>query len=146
MEIKDILKTIEDDIASEDKTFGDSFGLVYQSYSTYAIAVKLTEEFYKITNLMASDEVTEENLANQLEEIIKICIKSIKLLDVASEEDEEEEEEERTIGFKVADKEEKVKTKRDEEKENYKYPIDTYAIGFENYSIPEDEWEEWEDE
>lgn len=142
MEIKDALKRIEKEIDKEEDLFGDSFGLTFESYSTYAIAVRLTEEFYKLTNLMSSDseDATEKTLVSQLLNISKLCIKSATYIDVEEEEEEEEIIKKRTIGFRVADKEDGYT----EEKEPKGY-IDTYAIGFQ-VADEGDYYEEEEDD
>ena len=148
MEIKQVLEKIEKNIEHDNILYGNTIALTFESYSTYTIAVKLTEEFYKLTNLMSteSEELTEELIAEKLQEIAEICIKSIGILLQDEEHQEEQEEEEpRTIGFKVADKEEKTKTKRDEEKEDYKYPIDTYAVSYQEV-YDDTELEEYWDE
>ena len=150
MKYSDVLKMIDAEMQKDLELYGESFELNFQSYSTYVIATTLTEQFYKITNLMAteSEDLTEELIAENLKDIIKTCVKSIGVL--IQEEPEKvaqhQEEEKRVIGFRVADKEEKTeKTKRDIEKENYKYPIDTYAVSYQEI-YDESEFDDYYDE
>ena len=141
MDYKNILKELEKEIGEDMELFGDALGLVYQSYSTYAIATKLTEEFYKITNLMSSEDATENRIKRALIDIAKICINSAVLMTLEEEEEEiEEAPKKRTIGFRVADKEDGYK-----EDDTPNYPIDTYAIGYETYDEEDyyDGGEDW---
>ena len=130
MELKDIFKVIEKEIQEEEELYGDALGLTFQSYETYALAVKITEGYFRASGIMSSDSFTEKRLRDELIALAKVCIKSASMVYVGDEldstEDTGESRKRRAIGFKVADKETGYI-----EEEPTGYPVDTYAIGYE---------------
>ena len=130
MELKDIFKIIEKEIQEEEELYGDALALTFQSYETYALAVKITEGYFRASGIMSSDSFTEKRLRDELIALARVCIKSASMIHTEDEDTEDEDTEEtnkrRTIGFKVADKEDGYT-----EEEPPSYPVDTYAVGYE---------------
>ena len=143
MELKDILKLIEREIREEEELYGDALNLTFQSYETYALAVKITEGYFRASGVMTSDSFTRRRLKEELINLAKVCIMSARLIHEGEDEEEEDEEEEykrRTIGFRVADKSDGYTIEKPPS-----YPVDTYAIGYEVYD-EEDYYDDEEEE
>ena len=136
MDLNTMLKRIEKEIEEEKVLFGDAYELTFQSYSTYAVAVQVTEAYMRASGVMSSEEFTEKRLRDELLNLAKVCIRASTLINTGEGEEETEGEEERskkrTIGFRVADKEDGYK-----EDDTPPYPHDTYAVG---YEIPDEEY------
>ena len=158
MDEKGILKLLEKEFEQDKNIYGNPFELLFQSYELDAVAMKLTEQFYKIVGLMSSDseEATEDILVNELLDMAKFCITTIATMGIEAVDGETQEEEgdeppegkKRTIGFKVADKESGYTDDDDPG-----YEVYTDAVAYQDYDADEEEYYEenpdeegWSDE